>query len=233
MKPLIAITTHFQKENQNYYSIYETYSKAIELAGGVPVFIPILSDVSVLEKFDGFLISGGGQGVKYLETDGKLPSLREQNPERYDFEIKVINYALENNKPLIGICRGCQTLNESQEGTTIDIKQISNSLNHRQTTEKHKPFHQINIRGKLKEILQTDTIEVNSVHSQAIDKVAKGFKQIAKAKDNITEAIESTKHDFVIGLQFHPEKMLENSFCFIKIFQEFINKCNLNTHDLQ
>ena len=229
MKPLIAITTHFQKENQNYYSIYETYSKAIELAGGIPVFIPSLSDISSLKRFDGFLISGGGQGVKYQEKDGKLPSLREQNPERYDFETKIIKYALENNKPLIGICRGCQMLNETQGGTILDIKQIPDSLNHRQTTDKEKPTHEITIQGKLKQILQTETIEVNSIHSQAINKVAKGFKPIAKAKDNVIEAIESTEHNFILGLQFHPEKMLETNPCFIKIFQEFIKKatkCN-------
>ena len=226
MKPLIAITTHFQKDNQNYYSVYETYSKAIELAGGIPVFIPILSDFSVLKKFEGFLISGGGQKVNYQETDGKLPSLREQNPERYEFEKKLIDYALENNKPLIGICRGCQTLNETNGGTIIDITQIPSSLNHRQTLDKEKPIHQITIQGRLKQILQREVVEVNSVHSQAINKVAEGFKPIAKAKDGIIEAIESIKHNFVIGLQFHPEKMLETNPCFIKIFQEFIKQCH-------
>ena len=215
MKPLIAITSHFQEDKQNYYSIYTSYSKAIELAGGIPIILPFIEDISLLEKFDGFLISGGG-GIKYSEENGTLPKLKDQNLKRYEFEFKVIQFAIKNNKPLLGICRGMQTINETLGGT-IHLK----INNHSQINSSEQPHHKITLdtSSKLFTILNKEKIQVNSFHKQAVEDTP--LNVVAKSPDGTIEAIES-KHNFVLGLQFHPEKMLKTNPEFLKIFKSFI-----------
>lgn len=211
------------------YCVYKSYADAILAAGGIPLILPIIRDnkeISILlKKFDGFLISGGGN---IYNKKPKLVSLKASNPLRYRFEKKIINYALKKDKPLLGICRGCQMLGEVSGGKMfLNLrKDVEGSLNHRQRTCGSNVSHYIKINkdSKLYNVLRTERNKVNSFHRQALKGVSKGFIVSAVSYDNVIEAIESRKHRFILGLQFHPEKLCERYPVFLRIFKEFVNQ---------
>lgn len=183
---------------------------------------------SLLPLADGILISGGedvapsryGKGDE-IDRCGKI------NPRRDSLEFKMINYALSNKIPLLGICRGEQITNVSQGGRLIiDIpSDVGTEIAHR-GTDSTKAYHAINIvDGTLLDSIcmgKTDT--VRSSHHQAVENLALGFIASAHSPDGVIEAIEledKSRHPFVLGLQWHPEKMGYNnvlSGCFANAF---------------
>lgn len=225
--PVIGVSCHLKNE-EKFYAVKSDYITAIEKAGGLPFIIPIVNENKLKEKLislcDGLLLTGGF-GKTEITKKSFIP-LREQNPRRYDFDKFLIEYALKKDFPLLGICRGHQMLNEVTEGT-INLKLPTETICHYQTIPKHEPSHNITIiKGtKLHRLLNTETIRVNSLHTQGIKTFAPGFVASAIADDGVIEAIESKKHTFIMGLQFHPEKMINNFPKFKEIFFHFVNQC--------
>ena len=223
MSPLIGISCHYETKNKkgSFYNLYSNYVETIEKVGGIPLILPLIKDKKFINKIlnviSGIVISGGsveidGSNTVRISDIKEESSLKEQGQERYIFEEYLIKAALERNMPVLGICRGNQMLNEVSGG----YMQEKNIPNHLST-------HKIKIKEKtlLKEILFKDLL-VNSSHKQAIKEVAPGFIVSAIAEGSVIEAIESTKHGFAIGLQFHPERMIEKQPIFLKIFEEFV-----------
>lgn len=183
---------------------------------------------SLLPLADGILISGGedvspsryGKGDE-IDRCGKI------NPRRDSLEFKMINYAMKHKIPLLGICRGEQITNVSQGGTLIiDIPyDVGTEVSHR-GTDSTKAYHPINIVAGtlLDSICQSKTDTVRSSHHQAVENLAPGFIASAHSPDGVIEAIEladKSQHPFVLGLQWHPEKMGYNnvlSGCFANAF---------------
>jgi putative glutamine amidotransferase len=183
---------------------------------------------SLLPLADGILISGGEdvEPSKYGKGD-QIERCGKINLRRDSLEIKMINYAMTNKIPLFGICRGEQLTNVSHGGTLIiDIPtDIGTDILHR-GTDSTKAYHAIEVvKGSLLDSIclgKTDT--VRSSHHQAVEFLAPGFMASAYSPDSIIEAIElidKSQHPFVLGVQWHPEKMgYENvlSGCFANAF---------------
>lgn len=226
-KPIIGITVHFN-EDTNKYSLNKEYSDAIELAGGIPLLIPFTKNASkYFDIIDGLLISGGGPGHvnKDRLTKKHLPSLKEQNPKRYSFEKFIILEAKKRDLPMIGICRGCQMINEVFGGSmyyriSTDIK---GSSEHYQTVPDDIYSHSIKLdeNSLLFSLLKKSKVNVNSFHRQSIKNPPKDFNIVAKAPDGVVEAIESKKN-FVVGIQFHPEKLLKKNKLFLNLFKKLV-----------
>lgn len=243
MEPLIGITCSIKYPEREsaillrspipIFFVSDDYSRALEAVGAIPVLVPLVEREKILtgllEILGGIIITGGGAPLApELLAKPYLPDLKNQAPERYEFEARLIRHALNLKMPLVGICRGNQMLNEVVGGSTYSRIQteIPGSLTHHQAglAPWHEPWHPVSLvpGSQLAGILGSSRIEVNSLHHQAIRKVAPGFRAVAYAPDGVIEAIESQEHPFAFGLQFHPEKMLSEAFAqrFFRAFRE-------------
>lgn len=164
-----------------------------------------------LKHSDGIIIPGGPDVNPALYgKEEEIGKCEEIDYRRDTLEIMMIRYAMENRIPLLCICRGCQILNVANGGTLIsDIpSDFDTTILHRGGTSKHW----INIlEGTLLyEICQTRGDTVNSYHHQAVKEVAPSFRAVAYAEDSLIEAIEladTSRHPFILGIQWHPEGM--------------------------
>ena len=149
----------------------------------------------------------------------------------YEFDEFIYNYALEKNIPILGICVGMQMMcridqnrNSVCEDTTI---KNNTKINHNQRDKKY--VHSVSIvdNTKLSKIINKNKIEVNSKHNYHVDRIV-NLKISAYSFDGLIEAVEYENKKFVIGVQWHPETMLDYDDDANKIFDEFINKCKNN-----
>lgn len=233
MKPVIGITSNIREEKLMTTGMDNIHS--IIKAGGAPIVLPSITDEGaidrIVEVLDGLLVTGGGDIDPTLFGEEPLPQLGEICPDRDFFEIRLIIRCLELNKPILGICRGCQMLNVSKGGNIFQDIHAQHSkplLQHYQKAPRYHTSHFIDISegSKLSGIIQQNRIKVNSYHHQAIKNIAKGFEVCATSSDGIIEAFESNEHRFVVGVQWHPENMMrKDNESSNKLFHAFIETC--------
>jgi len=167
-----------------------------------------------LSMADGIIISGGPDVNPAIYGKASETERCESIDNRRDsLELRMIRYAMENNIPLLGICRGHQMLNVANKGSLI----IDIPSDH-DTTVIHRGGgdHMVRIvKGTLlSEIIQPDSGMVNSSHHQAVENLAPGYRASAFAPDGIIEAIEPLDlngHPFILGIQWHPETLIRES----------------------
>ncbi len=174
----------------------------------------------MLKKADGIIISGGEDVNPALYgKQRELDRCGVTNPHRDSLEYMMIAFAMNRKIPLLGICRGHQILNVSQGGSLIiDIPtDVGSKYLHRDSrkAKEHKStatYHSVYIQKGtyLHNIVKVDSGSVYSNHHQAIESVAPFFKVSSTAKDNVAESfelIDTLRHPFVLGVQWHPEAM--------------------------
>ncbi|MFP4499290.1 MAG: gamma-glutamyl-gamma-aminobutyrate hydrolase family protein [Vulcanimicrobiota bacterium] len=216
------------------------YRNAIEASGGRTVVLAQNYGTEFLKKqiaqLDGLLLPGGYDVNPsfYGEERYKTSQLIDVGFDQ--FEMDLLDYAKANKLPVLGICRGEQILNVFYGGSLYqDIPLYFKSKNrvevtHRirdEKTRKNFPcFHNINIKkdSRLYEIMGETTIRVNSYHRQAVRKLAPGMAVSATADDGLIEAIEMPGEVFIMGLQFHPERLIKEDPRFDAIFETFIEE---------
>lgn len=225
-KPVIAITLDSATHSDKYvysafpwYALRQNYAESVLKAGGIPLMLPYQYDTidGVLSIIDGLIIPGGDEDIHPKYYGQEFTSSRtDTNTERDNFEILLARKALGINIPFLGICRGMQLLNIVCGGRLIQhipdyIK--DSTINHEQPHPKDIVSHPIIIHpqtwlAKLADPL--DSYMVNSTHHQAVDQLGNGLRVSATAPDGIIEAIESTNHKFVLGIEWHPEYLNPN-----------------------
>lgn len=238
-RPLIGITCHvdeggrediFPNRALNYMD--RTYPDVLIANGMLPILIPVNQDneyiAAIINELDGLVCTGGGKIPEHILNRKEIPGLAETAPERYLFENKLFINALEKDLPILGMCRGMQTMSELLGGTMYYkiTEDIPHSLEHNQTRlgiPLEEPFHEIEITADshLKRVLKTGSVLVNSWHSQAIKRPGKGLKVVAITEDGVVEAVESENHTFVLLTQFHPEIMVKRDEMWNGIFGYF------------
>ena len=234
-KPIIGITLDSEESGQYskfpWYAIRKNHLYSIENFGGIP--FPIShSEASlpdIISMVDGIIITGGNfdiDPVLYGENNDHSRSFKNT---RTNFEMKICEMSLKNNLPILGICGGEQLLNICFGGTLIqDIKKYNkNSLEHEQTNPRNQTSHSVELKKKTKlfEIIKDSKIQVNSAHHQAVRKLGKNLIISGLARDGIVESIESTEHDWCIGVQWHPEFLITKADkLLISNFIEFSQK---------
>ena len=223
-RPLIGVTTqtlqaidgipeglpHSVVMNQRYYH-------AAAMAGAAPVLIPLLDDTDALraiyERMDGILIPGG------VDIDpgafGETPheKLGRIDPARDRVEIQLAKWAVEDEKPILGLCRGLQVINVALGGTLYqDLEaEYPNAIKHdyfpNYGFERDYLAHEVALvpGSRLEHALASSSIPVNSMHHQGIKVLASALAPSATAPDGLIEAVESTDENFVVGVQWHPE----------------------------
>ncbi len=212
--PLIGITTGYEQHGETVVSLGRRYICAVEQAGGVPVTLAPLQEKTLVERYanllDGLIISGGKDIPPVLYGEDKHPDTDPLPEERPLFEIALVRLFRELDKPVLGICYGCQLLNVAFGGTLIqDIpSQIGNGVKHRrQSASEPHARHVVTIRegSLLRRILGKAEVEIVSSHHQAVRKPADGLQVTATAPDGVVEAIELEDARFFVGVQWHPE----------------------------
>lgn len=212
----------------------ERYVTAIELAGGTPVVLPSIGSTPALRRYldalDGVVISGGDFDI-HPHHYGERPDKNLGNliPRRTEFELALAEMALRSDMPLLGICGGAQAINVVLGGSLIqDVStQIGGAVEHQQSAKKQTGGHRIDVmRGTLLyRILGRPSLEVNTTHHQAIKEPGKGLIVNAVAPDGVIEGIESARHTFVLGVQWHPEILARRQLPHRRLFRSFLASC--------
>ena len=223
-RPLIGVTTqtlqaidgipeglpHSVVMNQRYYH-------AVASAGGAPVLVPLLDDLETLraiyERTDGILIPGGVDvdpeafGEKPHERLGRI------DPARDRVEIQLVKWAVEDDKPLLGLCRGLQVINVALGGTLYqDLEtEYPNGIKHDYFPtygySRDHLAHDVAVEAgsRMRHALVNAAVPVNSMHHQGIKAMANRLSASAVAPDGLIEAAESTSESYIVGVQWHPE----------------------------
>jgi len=223
-RPLIGVTTqtlqaidgipeglpHSVVMNQRYYH-------AVASAGGAPVLVPLLDDLETLraiyERMDGILIPGGVDvdpeafGEKPHERLGRI------DPARDRVEIQLVKWAVEDDKPLLGLCRGLQVINVALGGTLYqDLEtEYPNGIKHDYFPtygySRDHLAHDVAVEAgsRMRHALVNAAVPVNSMHHQGIKALASRLSPSAVAPDGLIEAAESTSESYIVGVQWHPE----------------------------
>ena len=191
----------------------EGYYKSIWRAGGVPVIIPPVADTDVLintlEHIDGLLLTGGADFNPLYAGEEPSPSLGGINAERDLPELLITQLAYNRQIPMLGICRGIQTLAMALGGKVQqDISDVA-QIRHSQDAERSEPTHSVTIEpaSTLFNIYNREKLFVNSFHHQAVSDSGERFRVTARSADGIVEAIESREYKSILGVQWHPECM--------------------------
>lgn len=247
MKPIIGICTNHSFDDsigtmtnlgfrgQDWQVIAGDYIKAVELAGGCPVIIPIVDKVDTIWEFvkrlDGIIFTGGSDINPYHYGENPMDGLSTVNPFRDYHEIELCKKVLyETEIPILGICRGCQLINITAGGTLYqDLKtQWLDGFNHNLANfPKYYPSHEVVIEeeSKLRDIFGKSTLGVNSFNHQAIKDLGKDLIPTMKSEDGLIEGIEMEGHRFVVAVQWHPEMMVEKDESYLDYFRYFIEIC--------
>ena len=225
-KPVIGITGNYEdftcKLGKGYY-------QSVIRAGGVPLVIPPSSDTAVLmntlDHIDALILSGGGDINPLYCGEEPVPQLHGINSERDLPELLITRLAYNRQMPILGICRGIQTLAVALGGKVCqDISSTpahigrGGLVKHSQDADRSEPTHSVTIsegstlfniykdeqqRSTLN--AQRSTVYVNSFHHQAVSETGERFRVVATATDGIVEAIESSEFKSILGVQWHPE----------------------------
>jgi putative glutamine amidotransferase len=247
--PLILVTANTDEKGAEFYdyslSLSQTYLDAITLAGGLPVVLPCSPSQKLVQEFirraDGVMITGGDdlQPELYLE---KVPrkvrkTVGRNDPKRDLLETLIVKECFAQRKPLLAICRGHQILNVTLGGTLfVDIpSQVRTEINHSQLKHKDRVTHEVNLEpgSLLARTFKKQRIPVNSSHHQAVNKVAPPLHVTGRADDDIIEVLELRPEDaglmpYLLGVQFHPERLVRGYPEYIELFRGFTGACALN-----
>lgn len=242
-KPRIGITMHSadvrarEGNRETRFEVSARYAGAVARAGGLPLLLPAHPSVEVepsetLAALDGLLVSGGGGLTADYFVAHPNPSLRDTNPPRYDVEVELIRMAWAAGTPLLGICRGHQTMVEALGGSLVtDLRANPTNAEHYQSLPATQPTHTLDLKpGTLLARLVPDGVLVNSFHRQAVVSVPDEFHVTAWSPDGLVEAVESLGTEsggaaggrFAVGCQFHPEWLGDLQPGFDRLFEEFV-----------
>lgn len=231
MKPKIGITCSMDEDT---IKLNEAYYKALEKAGAIPLLIPVYRETDTVaeltELLDGILFSGGVDLDPHNYGEEPTKGLGQITPKRDEFEIDLCQKFFKLRKPIFGICRGIQLINVALGGTLYqDIySQCGNLLKHSQDAPTYHPTHRVFLHrdSLLHNLFQKDEILVNSFHHQAVKDLAPVLKAVAHSQDGIIEAVEKIDTEsFVLGVQWHPERMIEKYEEQMKLFEIFVQRC--------
>ena len=233
-KPIIGLTPSHDT-NTNDLLIYHTYMRVISACGGIPVILPLEASEADLKQlvsqFDGFLFTGGPDVHPFLFGEETHPKCGNVSSLRDSMEMDLIPLVMEQEKPVLGICRGIQILNIALGGTiyqdldsqfTCDIP-----VAHNQPFDHKSPSHTVEVLPNtlLAEITGESSLMVNSMHHQAVRDIAPCLEISGYAAGHLVEALEYPGYPFFLAVQWHPEHLWNRQPEEKKLFTAFIEAC--------
>lgn len=222
-QPVIGITANYTNGDA---TLRDKYYEQVVKAGGTPVLIPPIADknviINTIDHIDGLLLTGGGDFNPLWTGEEPSPLLHSINATRDLAELLTVRLAYNRQIPMLGICRGIQTLAIALGGKVA--QDVKTSIKHSQDADRWEPTHTVSIEPNtmLEEALnlkpQTSNLKaaVNSFHHQAVSDTGSRFRVSAKAPDGVIEAIESSEYKPIMGVQWHPEWLAEDGLPLFK-----------------
>ena len=231
-RPLIGLNGRYESNAQypvrDQIEVFAPYCRALLAAGALPVVIPTSDARSVLadylDRLDGFVFTGGLDLPPHAYGQAKLPQTQECDPKRFACDRLLAELVLEREIPVLAICMGVQLINVIYGGTLI--QHIESDVRHEAKDRGNDRRHSIVIEEEnlLRHIVGATEIEVNSAHHQAVEKLAPGLRVLARAPDGIVEAVQMTDREFFLGVQWHPERIVDRPEQ-LRLFEAFVDAC--------
>jgi len=241
-RPVIGVTTQTQdaipNELPKCWIMGQRYVEVLTSFGAVPWLVPLLADDeatlrAIYERLDGVFLPGGADVDPSSYGDEKHATCGRTDPARDATELQLVRWAAEDGKPVLAVCRGEQILNVAAGGTLYQ-----DLAAHREGSIKHDYFpkdglytrefrsHQVRVAPgtRLGELLEDEVVEVNSMHHQGIKTLAPGLVVSAVAPDGVIEAVEPASGQFLIGVQWHPENLVDSDPRMHRLFTAFIDE---------
>lgn len=232
MNPVIGLIPLYDDEKESYWML-PGYMKVLEKCGALPIMLPLTSKEDVLkqafELCDGLLLTGGHDVGPYVY--GKETSKECGIPckARDDMESILFNLALENDKPVFGICRGIQFMNAYLGGELYqDLKtEYECKVEHHMVPPYDIAAHKVEVLegSMLADIIGAGVHEVNSYHHQAVKVPADSVDVMAISEDGLVEAVYVKNKKFMMGVQWHPEFSYRVNDESVKLIQAFVDAC--------
>ncbi len=223
-RPLIGVSTQtlqaidgIPEGLPNSVVMNQRYYHAVAAAGGAPVLVPLLDDLETLraiyERMDGILIPGGVDVHPAAFGETPHERLGRTDPARDRVEIQLVKWAVEDDKPLLGLCRGLQVINVALGGTLYQdlATEYPNAIKHDYFPtygySRDHLAHDVAVEAgsRMRHALINSAVPVNSMHHQGIKALASSLAASAVAPDGLIEAAESTSDSYIVGVQWHPE----------------------------
>jgi putative glutamine amidotransferase len=222
--PLIGITVGPREEGSPYLQTRSTYTHAVECAGGLPVLIPPLGPEALnalLERLDGLVFPGGADVDPSEYGEARHPKT-ETVAELDRLELAVARWAIRSDVPTLGICRGQQLLNVALGGSLIQHLD-----NHRQPGDRTALTQRLSVTSgsRLADVFGSTSVDVNSMHHQAVKDLGQGLEAVAWSEDGTIEGLESRDHPWLLMVQYHPEELVGFHQPSQRLFSAFVEAC--------
>lgn len=243
MKKVLIVSRRLIRKHKPINWVSEIYLQLLAERDIMPIIVPISESTKnilhqYLEDYAGLLmVEGGDLGPHYYGENYAIEELDEYDALKDTIETACFNHAYEHKKPIMGFCRGLHIINAMLGGTMYkDIheenkKQIlhlnyDNYDSHRHNVEilKNTPLHKWYTQEKL---------QVNTYHHQGIKNIAGKLKPMAIAEDGLIEGVYQPDYPFLIGLQFHPERMYDEHIGNKKIFDAYCDAVKKHSEQTQ
>jgi putative glutamine amidotransferase len=230
VRPLIGISSYGRAGGRLSFSVPCDYVDAVRAAGGIPVVLPpVEGDVpEIFAALDGLILSGGGDIDAAEYGQAAHVHNYDVNPERDRFELALARAGLaQGDLPMLCICRGMQVLNVVAGGDLVQHipDRFGEQLLHRHPERKPIPHAvEMDVGCVLSGVASCRELTVQSWHHQAVDRVGHGLRAVAWAPDGVVEAVESTTHEFVVGVQWHPEIAAATDRVAQRLFETFVTR---------
>jgi putative glutamine amidotransferase len=201
------------------FGINQSYVRALVAAGCAPVLIPILDDDNrlraIYERLDGIVFPGGADIAPEEYGEQPIGNVNIIEAPRDRTELTLARWAFADNLPTLGICRGQQVLNVALGGTLYqDLRhQGVTDVEHSDADGRARTamIHRVRLdpNSRLAQLIDETSIEVNSLHHQAVKTIAPQLKVSGTSEDGVIESLESGDRRFLIAVQWHPEEIDE------------------------
>jgi len=216
-------------------AVPDSYLRALLAVEVIPLIIPVIQPPSVLRTLfgmiDGLLLIGGPDLDPVHFHQSPVPGLRKVTPARDVVELQVTRWAMEAHLPILAICRGVQVLNVAAGGTlwqdiATQRPQAEKHDYHPDFPEDYRSHTVKAVAGsRIAGIIGEADVAVNSLHHQAVDKLGRGLHATAFAPDGIVEAVESVGAGWAVGVQWHPEWLIDSDHRMRALFGTFRRIC--------
>jgi putative glutamine amidotransferase len=239
--PLVVVPACVKQiDTSTFHAVQEKYLLALrDVARAAPLIVPafgwdMLPLDTLLDTVDGVLLTGSPSNVEPRHYGTTSREGVKHDPQRDATTLPLIRRAIERAVPLLAICRGIQELNVALGGSLHQhVEELPGRLDHRSPRgrpldERYAPRHDVKLTpgGYLARRLGCDSILVNSLHGQGIDRVAPGLAVEAVAEDGTIEAVSVTgAAAFALGLQWHPEYRAAENPISRSLFEAFGEAC--------
>ncbi|MGH9889210.1 MAG: gamma-glutamyl-gamma-aminobutyrate hydrolase family protein [bacterium] len=214
----------------------QRYVVTLTNAGAIPWLVPLVDDDTlrgIYEKLDGVFLPGGADIDPASYGQAPHPLCDKTDKDRDRVELALAKWAIEEGKPVLGVCRGMQLINLAAGGTLYqDIaEQKEGAIKHDyfpfggQTFRRDYLAHDVAVTPgtRLAKVFGAGALKVNSMHHQGVRDVGQSLAVTAMADDGLVEGLEADGEAYVVGVQWHPEALTDNQESARRLFEDFVS----------